>query len=305
VDKPLGLTSHAVVVTARRLSGQRKVGHAGTLDPMATGVLLVCLGKATRVSQYLMASPKAYRATVRLGISTTTHDAEGQITHQARVDVTREEVEAALRQFVGRVDQVPPAHSAIKHKGRRLYELARQGIPVQAPPRQVDVHRLHIVEWAPPSVHLDVECGPGTYVRALARDLGRALGCGAHLAGLRRTRSGQFTVERALSLGGLEEAFASATFADLLHPLDAALAHLPALCLDAEAARRLAMGQQVPDPGRGGGFAPGDERTLARAYAPGGQFVALAFREQETGSWRPRKVFVAPEDIPSAQGQSP
>jgi tRNA pseudouridine55 synthase len=315
VDKPLGLTSHEVVVAVRKLSGQRRVGHAGTLDPLATGVLLLCLGKATRVSQYLMASPKAYRATVRLGISTTTHDAEGQITSRSEVCVQRQELKAALQPFVGHVDQVPPAYSAIKRKGKRMYELARQGIPVQVPSRKVDVYALRLVDWAPPDATLDVECGPGTYIRALARDLGRALGCGAHLAALRRTQSGQFSVQQAASLDDLEGAFAAGTAVRLLYPLDAAFAQLPALYLDADAAHRLAMGQAVraSDAVPGEALAPGQAQPgqnapdqtksgqtwsgQARAYGPGNQFVALVSREQATAPWQPRKVFVDPQDI--------
>jgi tRNA pseudouridine55 synthase len=312
VDKPLGLTSHQVVAIVRKLSGQRRVGHAGTLDPLATGVLLLCLGKATRVSQYLMASPKAYRATVRLGISTTTHDAEGQITSRSEVRVQRRELEAALPLFVGHIDQVPPAYSALKRKGKRLYELARQGISVQVPARKVDVYALRLVDWAPPDLTLDVECGPGTYVRALARDLGRALECGAHLVALRRMQSGQFSVKQAASLETLEEAFAAGTASRLFHPLDAAFAHLPALHLDAGAACRLAMGQAVRDPSgvpcqaESGETLSGETLSRetpsreARAYGPGDQFVALVAREPESGSWQPRKVFVEPQDIPSA-----
>jgi tRNA pseudouridine55 synthase len=305
VDKPLGLTSHQVVVAVRKLSGQRRVGHAGTLDPLATGVLLLCLGKATRVSQYLMASPKAYRATVRLGISTTTHDAEGQITFRAEVCVQRRELEAALQAFIGHIDQVPPAYSAIKRKGKRMYELARQGISVQVPSRKVDVYALRLVDWAPPDVTLDVECGPGTYIRALARDLGRALGCGAHLVALRRTQSGQFSVKQAASMEALEGAFAAGTASCLFHPLDAAFARLPALHLDADAARRLAMGQAVGDPSVSAGDTLVSDQAepsqagpgQARAYGPGGQFVALVSREPDARSWRPRKVFIDPHDI--------
>jgi tRNA pseudouridine55 synthase len=295
VDKPLGLTSHQVVVTVRRLSEQRRVGHAGTLDPLATGVLLLCLGKATRVSQYLMASTKTYHTTVRLGISTTTHDAEGQITSRAEVRVQRHDLEAALQPFIGHIDQVPPAYSAIKRKGKRLYELARQGIAVQVPPRKVDVYALRLVDWTPPDVTLDVECGPGTYIRSLARDLGRALGCGAHLVALRRTQSGQFSVQRAASLDELKAAFAAGTAGHLLHPLDAAFAQLPALYLDADTAHRLAMGQAIRD----SAAAPGDTVVpgQARAYGPENQFVALVSREQGTESWRPRKVFIDPQDI--------
>ena len=292
VDKPLGPTSYEVVRTVRRLSGQRKVGHTGTLDPLATGVLLLCLGRATRVSKYLMASPKTYQAEIRLGISTTTHDAEGTIIGQAPVNVTRPEVEAALAQFVGPIQQVPPMHSAIKHAGKRLYQLARQGKTVEVPPRRVDVYSLHLTDCVPPVVRLQVRCGPGTYIRALARDLGDALGCGAHLASLRRTESGGFSIEQSVTLPDLEQAFTTGTWTGLLHPLDVAFHHLPAIQLEPRLARRVAMGQQVENDID---ISSGME---ARVYAQNGQFVAVVRRDETSGRWQPRQVFVAPEDIP-------
>lgn len=295
VNKPLGSSSHEAVVAVRKLSGQRKIGHAGTLDPLATGVLLMCLGKATRVSQFLMDSHKVYRTTVRLGVSTTTHDQEGEITASFTVEVGQAQVRAALQQFMGPINQVPPAYSAIKVKGKRLYDLARQGIAVSVPPRKVDVYRLQIIAWTPPSVTLEVECGPGTYIRALARDLGETLGCGAHLTSLCRTQSGQFTVEQAVSLDELGTAAATGGITCYLHPLDAAFAHLPALHLDVETAYRLALGQAISD------SSPLIEQDQARAYAPDGQFVALVARGKADPGWRPRKVFAEPADILSLQ----
>ena len=292
VDKPLGLTSHDVVAHIRRLTRQRRVGHAGTLDPMATGVLLVCLGKATRVTRYLMDSTKTYQAAVHLGTSTTTDDIEGEITDQRPVHVTRQEVEAVLGQFVGRLEQVPPMYAAIKQGGKPLYELARRGIAVERRPREIEIHSLQLTKWMPSMVHLEVHCGPGTYVRALARDIGKALGCGAHLGALRRTASGQFSVDDAVTLAQVEESFAKGTGAALLHPLDAAFYHLPAIHLDAGASLRLAMGQQVSDP-------EGVARSRrARAYGPGGRFLALVCRDSDTGNWQPRKVFITPGEVP-------
>ncbi len=291
VDKPSGMTSHDVVLAVRRLTRQRRVGHAGTLDPLATGVLLVCLGQATRVCEYLMRSPKEYRADVHLGVTTTTHDAEGEIVRRSEAQVTRRMVEQALQGFVGRVPQVPPRYSAIRQRGKRLYELARQGIEVDVAAREVDIYALSIVAWTPPVVRLDVRCGPGTYVRALARDLGEVLGCGAHLSALRRTSSGDFAVSEATSLDRLRQAAQAEAIAELLHPLDAAFAHLPALHLGAEDAQRLALGQWVrveADPGNG---------TQARVYGPDGQFVALVTLDQDTGLWRPRKVFADPREM--------
>ena len=298
VDKPPGWTSHDVVAAVRRMARLRKVGHAGTLDPLATGVLLVCLGRATRVSEYLMRSQKTYKGAIHLGVSTTTDDAEGEITGETEVGVTRAQVETALQGFVGHIQQVPPRYSAIKRDGKRLYELARRGIEVDVPARPVDVYQLQIVDWAPPVVHVEVRCGPGTYIRSLARDLGTTLGCGAHLAGLCRLSSGSFKLSDAVRIEQLERAFATGTGAQYLYPLDAAFARWPALHLSFEMARRLAMGQPVAD-GQGA-----DADTLARAYAPGERFVALVYKDGHTGAWRPRKVFVQPEEIVPLQSMS-
>jgi len=320
VDKPLEWTSHQVVAAVRKWSRQRQIGHAGTLDPLATGVLLLCLGKATRVSPYLVASTKLYRATLRLGVSTTTHDAEGEVVARRDVDLGREQFESILPRFLGQIDQVPPVYSAVKRQGKRLYEYARQGIEVQVPPRAVEIHSLSTVAWTPPNVILDVACGPGTYVRALARDLGEALGCGASLVELRRLQSGSFRAEQAVPLVALEQAYTDSN-ADAvsgvralmrahLHPLDMAFAHLPSLDLDAKDARRLTMGQDVeaaPQETRGPGLVPvdGHSRTyedvqahaFARAYGPGKQFLALVAWHEDTRRWRPRKVFTQPSEL--------
>lgn len=325
VDKPLEWTSHQAVAAVRRWSAQRRIGHAGTLDPLATGVLLLCLGQATRVSPYLMASTKVYRATLRLGLATTTHDAEGEVVARREVNVSRQDVERALPRFLGQIDQVPPAYSAVKRQGKRLYEYARQGVEVQVAPRNVEIHDLEIVDWTPPDLVLEVTCGPGTFVRSLARDLGEALGCGASLVDLRRLQSGQFRIEHALSVIEIEATYAShgeeaghaaararacALIRAHLHPLDRAFAHLPALILDAEGARRLTMGQEVEGEAEAcarGGLVPADghSRTYedaqvhhyARAYGPGEQFLALVARREGANRWRPRKVFAQPTDV--------
>lgn len=305
VDKPLGMTSHDVVAAIRKMAHQHRVGHAGTLDPLATGVLLVCLGRATRVSEYLMRSPKRYLAAVRLGITTTTDDAEGEVIGRSPAHVDREQVKEALRSFVGHIRQVPPRYAAIKQGGKPLYELARQGKAVEAPVREVDVYAVQIVGWAPPVVHLDVHCGPGTYIRAIARDLGAALGCGAHLAALRRTASGQFSADQASSLESLAAAFVSGSVAPLLYPLAAAFPHLPVLQLDLEQARRLAMGGAVEGPDRCTTVKvftdlasdPAGDEGLAQCYAPGGRFMALVRYNPETGAWTPHRVFLQPDEI--------
>jgi tRNA pseudouridine55 synthase len=299
VDKPLGMTSHDVVVAIRRMAGRQsgvsgslKVGHAGTLDPLATGVLLVCLGRATRVSEYLMRSAKTYRATLELGVTTTTHDAEGEVTSCSQVDVRQDDVLAALPAFTGSIQQVPPRYSAIKRGGRPLYELARRGIEVDVPAREVEVYALDLVAWEPPHVVLDVRCGPGTYVRALARDIGRALGCGAYLSALRRTSSGAFQVSEAVDLPTLRAAFEDGRVDEMLHPIEAAFDQLPVLHLDAEQAWRLATGQFVE------GIGEPDTEDMARAHGPDDQFIALVRRDRERGSWRPHKVFIRPEELP-------
>ena len=297
LDKPKGPTSHDVIDRIRKLTGIRRVGHAGTLDPMATGVLLVCIGKATRVSEYLMAGQKVYRARVRLGITTDTYDAEGQVVASASVapvDFSRAEVEAALARFRGTIEQVPPMYSALKRQGKSLHKLARQGVEVEREPRQVEILRLELTEWEPPECTLEVTCSPGTYVRALAHDLGQALSCGAHLTGLTRLASGGFRLEDAVALDAFAQTAAQGRWTDLLHPLDVALARFPALHLDAEAAQRLCAGQAIAAPGPPPCLAGRSEGGLARAYGPDGAFLALAAFDPATETWHPHKVFYSP-----------
>ena len=204
IDKPAGMTSHDVVARIRRGLRVKKVGHAGTLDPMATGVLIVCVGTATRLSEYVMQSTKRYRARVRLGVTTDTYDADGEILAQTDAShISREDVERVLAPFVGDIAQVPPMYSAIKQGGRKLYKMARAGETVERAPRAVSIHRLEVSEWALPEFTLDVTCSAGTYIRSLAYDLGAALGVGAHLAGLERTASGVFTLDNTVSLAEL------------------------------------------------------------------------------------------------------
>jgi len=308
LDKPRGPTSHDVVGRVRTLTGVRRVGHAGTLDPLATGVLLVCIGRATRVTEYLMAGQKVYRARVRLGIATDSYDAEGQVVAEAPVEVSRAQVEAALARFRGAITQVPPAYSALKHKGTPLHRLARQGVEVKRlsllKARRVEIPRLALTAWEPPECTLEVTCSPGTYVRALAHDLGQVLGCGAHLAGLTRLASGDFCLEDAVTLDEFAQAVSEGRWPDLLHPLDAALASFPALHLDADAARRLCLGQAVSTspqpPSSRGGEKEAAGVGLTRAYGPDGTFLALVAYDPASDIWRPRKVFCTrrPESRP-------
>lgn len=291
VDKPPGMTSHDVVDEVRRLVGQRKVGHAGTLDPMATGVLLVCLGKATRVAEYLMKGRKRYRATVVLGTTTDTYDAEGQITSSGGdADFTRAEVEAALSPFVGSIEQVPPMYSAIKREGQPLYQLARQGKTVERSPRPIEIDAIELLDWTSPALSIEVACSPGTYIRSLAHDLGQHLGSGAHLASLVRLSSGHFTLEDATSLDRLAEAFEHGQEDRYFLALDEAFFDWPAAIVGVEAARHIVHGQAVAlEPPKG------DEAggAMARAYGPEGDFLAIMIYDAASGQWRPKKVFAS------------
>jgi tRNA pseudouridine55 synthase len=301
INKPQGPTSHDIVDRVRALTGIRRVGHAGTLDPLACGVLLICIGRATRVSEYLMAGQKVYRARVRLGIATDTYDAEGQVVAEAPVEASRAQVDTALTRFQGPITQVPPTYSALKHEGTPLHRLARRGVEVGQlslrKARQVEIFGLELTAWEPPECTLEVICSPGTYVRALAHDLGKALGCGAHLARLIRLASGDFRLEDAVTLERLTQAAAEERWPDLLHRMDAALTHFPALHLDVNATRRVCSGQAISTPPSSPTHPEGgcEEVTLARAYGYDGTFLALVAYDPAADVWRPRKVFCAPQ----------
>ncbi len=303
VNKPQGWSSHDVVAHVRRLTHIQRVGHAGTLDPMATGVLLVCLGRATRIAEYLMAGRKRYRAVVLLGISTASHDADGQITATAPVTVDREDVEGALPGFRGSIVQVPPMVSAIKRDGQPLYKLARRGMTVERAARPVEIFELTLTEWQPPSLTLELACSPGTYIRALARDLGQQLGCGAHLTELIRLASGSFTLSQAIELEQFNTAVAATEGAKrdsasegqvpgwhrLVMPMDAGLKHLPACTLGTLTSRRIRSGQTLTEDQIA---APKDK--VCRAYAAcdsDNELVALLKFDDSAGLWRPHKVF--------------
>jgi tRNA pseudouridine55 synthase len=289
VDKPPGMTSHDVVDVVRRVAGQRKVGHAGTLDPMATGVLLVCLGQATRVAEYLMLGRKRYRATIVFGATTDTYDADGEMVSKGgRIDFARGEIEAGLNVFRGRIEQVPPLYSALKRDGQPLYKLARQGKTVDLAPRPVEIDEIVLLDWSPPSLIIEVACSPGTYIRSLAHDLGQRLGSGAYLASLVRLSSGRFHLQDAVSLGRLEEVFEHGHEGAYLLPLDEALLDMPAMIVGADGARRVAQGGALTrDP------PASREGLLRRAYSLEGDFLAIMVYQPEKGCWQPKKVFAS------------
>lgn len=286
IDKERGLTSHDVVARVRRITGERKVGHTGTLDPAATGVLPVCLGAATKVIEYLQDTTKTYAAEVVLGVETDTDDLEGRIVAERPVPaLTAEEVDEALAPFRGAISQVPPMYAAIKIGGRKLYDLARAGETVERAPRAVTISKLALLDWEPPVARLLVDCSKGTYIRALARDLGRALGCGAYLHRLVRLRTGPFLLDQALTLAELEADFGAVPWPELaLHP-DAALLDWPALIVDDAGAAAWRNGRALP----GGAGAPGER---CRVYSREGDWLGLGAYDAETGAWRPEKVVV-------------
>lgn len=252
LDKPLGLTSNDALQKARRLFSAAKGGHTGTLDPLATGLLPLCFGEATKFSADLLDADKTYEAVIKLGVATDSGDAEGVVIATAPVDVSECDIFRVLPQFSGAIRQVPPMHSALKRNGRPLYELARQGVVVEREPRAVTIHAIDCLSFFDDSLTLRVACSKGTYIRVLAADIGRLLGCGAHLATLRRTGVGDLDLRSAVTLAQLE-ALDEAERAGLLQPVDALLHSLPELTLDGEAAQRFRHGNPVALPAGLGG----------------------------------------------------
>lgn len=290
IDKPLGITSAAVVARVRKALNAAKAGHGGTLDPLATGVLPVVLGEASKTVAYAMNAEKIYRFTVRWGEARATDDAEGEVTDTSAVRPARQEIEAVLAEFVGEISQVPPIFSAIKVKGRRAYELARADRDFVLAPRRVTIHRFALL-GVPDSAHAEFEvgCGRGVYIRSLARDLAARLGTVGHVAAMRRTRAGPFTEDMAISLDNLDTLGHSALLSEHLLPVEAALEGIPALALTEFEARSLRKGKavRVSRSGESGSCRRISEGTVVRAMA-GGRLVALA--RVEHGGMRPVRV---------------
>lgn len=285
VDKPVGMSSHDVVQIIRNGTNIRRAGHTGTLDPRASGVLVILLGPAVRLSEYVSASDKRYQAVIQLGVTTDTYDMEGEVTRRAPVDITYEEFEEALKGFIGEFEQKPPAYSAIKVKGRKAYELARKGEDVELEPRMIQVHELELLDWDPPEAVVDVQCSSGTYVRSLAHDLGEKLGCGATLTGLRRTKNGQFGLRDAVSLRKLQEAFANGDWYQYLIPAAEALGDWYSIELTVSQVDEVRHGHRVP------ATEEMPEGKWARAISEEGELVALMEYAGDSKEWQPRKVF--------------
>lgn len=282
LDKSPGMTSNGAVQRIKRLLQARKVGHTGSLDPIATGLLPLCLGEATKLTSFLLNTDKRYRVLIRLGKTTSTADIEGEVLAEKPVPTLTEAlIESVLDRFRGDISQVPPMHSALKHRGRRLYELARQGIEVERPARQVSIYELRLVEFGPDCLDLDVHCSKGTYIRSLAEDIGAALGCGGHVEQLRRTAVGDFSIDQAVSFEQLETLPDEERLARLL-PLDWIIAKLPTLSLAGELAFFLRRGQPV--------FVPNAPTAgLIRLYTKEGAFLGIG-EVMDDGKITPRRL---------------
>ena len=283
LDKPLGMSSNDALQKARRLFSAAKGGHTGTLDPLATGLLPLCFGEATKFSADLLDADKVYEADIQLGVTTDSGDAEGQVIATAAVNLEIGQISAVLERFVGDISQVPPMHSALKRDGRPLYELARQGIEVAREARAVTIHRIDLLAFAGDRLQVRVACSKGTYIRVLAADIGLALGCGAHLAGLRRSGVGDLTLAGSVTLAQLD-ALPEADRLAFLQPVDALLQSLPSVQLDGEAAQRFRHGNPVDLPAGLAG--------KIRVYADG-RLIGVGEPGRENRLWPKRLVQLA------------
>jgi tRNA pseudouridine55 synthase len=290
INKPWGKTSFSIVSMVRRLSHERHVGHAGTLDPIATGVLPVCLGQGTRITEFLVDATKAYQAQIELGVTTDTYDASGQVTQkQDPSQINQGKLESALASFCGSIQQTPPMYSAVKHKGKRLYQLARGGIEVERKSRAAKIYRLELIDWQPPIATIEVECGKGTYIRSLAHDLGQALGCGANLKNLIRLRCGSFHIKNAVSLTQLEDAFRHGYWPHLVYPIDTVLLHWAAMVVSDDTEQVIRKGRPLALENYDGSAQSSESRC--RAYTPDGRLLGVLRFNSEIGQWQPKKVF--------------
>jgi tRNA pseudouridine55 synthase len=283
IDKPTGPTSHDIVNIVRRGTQIRKVGHTGTLDPYASGVLLILLGSATRLAEYLLEVDKEYLATIRFGAATSTYDAAGRITATRPFTFREESLEAKMQTFIGERLQVPPVYSAIKIGGRKAYDMARNGEEVDMTPRKVHIYELALLRWESPNAVVRVRCSRGTYIRSIAHDIGEAMGSHAHLVTLRRIRLGPFSVERATPLDELKRRFLEGTWEKIAMPASAILEGWSTVQLTAEEAVKLRNGIAIP--------APEGATGRARALASEGELLAVVEADPTAGTWQPRKVF--------------
>jgi tRNA pseudouridine55 synthase len=300
VNKPSGMTSFRVVSLIKKFSGEKHVGHAGTLDPAATGVLPVCLGRATRIIEYLMDTSKAYKAEIELGVSTDTYDAEGKVTSRTDASgISRTQLDTALEAFHGPIEQVPPIYSALKYQGRPLYELARSGVEIELNSRTVTVHSLDVIDWQSPLVTMKVVCSKGTYIRSIAHDLGHSLGCGAYLKNLVRLKCGIFDIKDSVSISQIEDGFRFGFWQQFIYPMDTAMTELPSIVVNTEGETDIKKGRPLTLNDFGnysniGTQAQAEQlhKNLYRAYTLDGSFLAVLLLNPENGMLHPQKVFI-------------
>ena len=297
ITKPPGPTSMDVVREIKRLSGLKKgVGHGGTLDPLAEGVLPICFGQATRLMEYLVEGGREYQMVIHLGITTSTYDGEGEVVKRGETaGIDRDDLDKALMSFKGTIYQIPPMYSALKVGGKRLYQLARAGVEVERKPREVEISRVEVVEFDPPTVVLKVVSGRGAYMRSLAHDLGEALGCGGYVGGLVRLRSGPFNLEDAVPMARVQEAHDQGSWQELLKPVDFAVLNMPSVAISDAAERYIRHGHPVRLPPHVGAYASYMERY--RAYTQDGRFLSVVRFDKPQNQWQPLKVFNL--DLPS------
>lgn len=283
LDKPVGYSSNQALQCAKRLFTAAKAGHTGNLDPFATGLLPICFGEATKFSQTLLDADKVYRATLKFGVTTTTGDTEGEVICRSSVNIARSHLEQVMQSFLGEIQQMPPMHSALKFQGKPLYEYARAGIEIERKVRTIHIHSMALERFEADEAEIVVSCSKGTYIRVLAEDIGRALGCGAHLIALRRLNTGGFSLQHALTLNQLETMSVTELDAQLL-PVDSLLLDMPEVELDADSAHYFCQGQAV---WKSGVVQPG----MWRVYQTGRVFLGLG-ENLEDGKITPRRLVI-------------
>ncbi len=285
VDKPSGMTSHDVVAVIRKGTGLRRIGHTGTLDPRASGVLVILIGPAVRLSEYLVSDRKGYEAQIHFGSVSDTYDGDGNILETGyNAPEDEDEIMDAMADFTGEITQVPPAYSAIKIHGQKAYDLARKGQEVELAARKVTVYSFEFIEYTRPELTADIICSSGTYIRSIAHDLGQKLGCGAYLSGLRRTLSGNFSLRDAVPLATLKKAFEDGTWYQYLIPAAEALNDYEEVFLDMETEADIRHGRRIP-------AEPGVHGSFGKAVSEQGELIALLEYVPETDEWKPKKVF--------------
>lgn len=286
LDKPHGFSSNQALQKAKWLLQAAKAGHTGTLDPLATGLLPLCFGEATKFAHYLTEADKTYVATLKLGITTNTGDMEGEVVSVQPVNVTQQQFEQAAQKFVGEISQVPPMYSALKHEGKALYEYARAGVEIERKARTVHIHNIHLESFQSDVAEITVTCSKGTYIRTLAEDIGKLLGCGAHLIGLRRTATAGYNIAQTITLEQFESLTLAQRDAVLLAP-DSAVEYLPAVELDADSTYYLQQGQPVWQSGK-------LPCGLLRLYSEDQRFLGLG-ESQSDGKIAPKRLIVSQE----------